>query len=255
VDPTLPFASSSDAGKLEPEYESAFTAWKQKATPQTRSELLRQVDPVIQTGIKSYGGPSRGSPNLRSQARRLALTSFDSYDPAKGSLKTHLLSNLRRLQRTGAQEAQVISLPERVALDKKHLDETENELRYKLGRDPSDMELADYTGLSLKRVGYVRQAKPVASASQIEAASEDASMPASEIPGIDQMAGAWENFVYYDLDPMDQAIFDMTLGRHGRNKMSTTEIARRLGLTPGAISQRAAKIQQKLDERFTQSVL
>jgi DNA-directed RNA polymerase specialized sigma subunit len=140
-------------------------------------------------------------------------------------------------------------------MDKKHLDESENELRYRLGRDPSDMELADYTGLSLKRIGHVRQAKPVAATSQIEAASEDASMPASTIPGVDPMAGAWDNFVYHDLDPTDQAIFDMTMGRHGRQKQTTTEVARRLGITPGAVSQRAARIQQKLDERFSQSVL
>lgn len=255
MDPTLPFASGSSGGKLEPEFEPAYTAWKQKATPQTRSELLRQVDPVIQTGVKTYGGPSKGSPNLRSRARKLALTSFDTYDPARGSLKNHLLSNMRRLQRLGAQEAQVISLPERVAMDKKHLDESEDELRYRLGRDPSDMEIADLTGLSLKRIGYVRQAKPVASTSQIEAASDDNSMPASAIPGVDPMASAWEDFVYYDLNPLDQAVFDMTLGRHSRPQLSTTDIASRLGVTPGAISQRAAKIQQKLDERFTSNVL
>jgi len=255
MDPTLPFASGSSGGKLETEFEPPFTAWKQKATPQTRSELLRAVDPVIRSGIKSYGGPSRGSPNLRSQARQLALQSFDTYDPHRGTLKSHVLSNLRRLQRTGAQEAQIIRIPERVAMERKHLGESEEELRFKLGREPSDGEIADHTGLSMKRIGYIRQARPVGAESQIEDASDDASMPASTIPGVDRTKTAWEGFVYHDLDPTNQAIFDMTLGRHGRKRQPTGEIARKLGITPGAVSQRAAKIQRMLDERFSQSVM
>lgn len=256
MDPTLPFASETSAQQLEKDYEPAFQAWKIKPTQQTRSELLRAVNPIIDKGLRTYGGGSAASPTLRSQAKRIALDSFGTYDPAKGSLQTHLLTNMRRLQRLGAQEAQVISLPERVALNKKWLDETENELRYELGRDPSDMEIADRSGLSLKRIAYIRQAHPVASTSQIEAASEDGSMPASNLPGVaDPRQQAWEEFVYYDLSPTDQAIFDMTLGRHGRQQFSTTDIARKLGISPGAVSQRTAKIQQKLDEQYSQSVL
>lgn len=255
TDPTLPFASGGAQNRLEPEYSSAFTAWQQKPTPQTRSDLLRQLDPVIQTGIKSFGGPSRGSPTLRSNARRLALQSFDTYDPAKGALKTHVLSNLRRLQRLGGQEAQIISLPEQVSMQKRQLDLAENELRYSLGRDPSDLELADHVGLSVKRIGYIRQAQPVAATSQIEDASEDGSMPASTVPGNDAQTAAWENLVYHDLSPQDQALFDMLLGRNGRQRMTASQAAAKLGVTVGAVSQRAAKIQAKLDERFNQSVL
>lgn len=255
MDQTLPFASEVSDKKLESDYEPLYQSWKQNPTPQTRSDLLRAVDPVIQKGIKTYGGTSQGSPTLRSQARKLALQSFNTYDPQRGSLQNHLLSNMRRLQRIGAQEAQVISLPERVAMNRRRLEDEENELRHELGREPSDMELADRTGLSLKRIAYIRQAKPVASTGQIEAASEDHSMPASEIPGVDPRQQAWEDFVYHDLTPTDQAVFDMLLGRHGRKQVSTTEAARRLGLTPGAISQRAAKIQQKLDSELRESVL
>lgn len=255
MDPTLPFASEKSETQLEADYAPHYDAWKMEQTPQTRSNLLRAVDPVISKGLKTYAGPSYGSPTTRSRARRIALQSFSSYDPTKGSLQNHILSNMRRLQRVGAQEAQIIGLPERVAMNKKLLDDTEHELMYELGRAPSDTEIADRSGLSLKRIAYIRQANPVASSSQIEDNSEDASMPASTIPGDAQRANAWEEFIYYDLTPTEQLIYDMTLGRHGRKQASTREIADKLGITPGAVSQRAARIQQKLDEGYTQSVL
>ena len=109
----MPFAAG-DQLQLEPDYADVYQAWKKNPVPETRHAMLKAIDPIIQSGIQAYGGPSSGSPTLYSQARRLALQSFDSYDPAKGGLRSHVLNNLRRLQRLGAQQAQIISLPERV---------------------------------------------------------------------------------------------------------------------------------------------
>ena len=72
---------------------------------------------------------------------------------------------------------------------------------------------------------------------------------ASVIPGDHRAADAWFDFVYGDLSPTDKLVVDMTLGRNGRRRTSTQEIARKLNITPGAVSQRAAKIQAMLDKR------
>lgn len=256
-DTTLPFASSTQTTQLEPEYAEAFGAWQATPTPQTRSQLLKQVDPVISTAIKSYGGASAGSPVLRSHARRMALKSFGTYDPAKGGLKTHLLSQLRRLQRTGAQQAQIISVPEQVALDRRHLNETEQSLRITLGREPSDQQLANHTGLSLKRLSYVRQTSPPVAVGKLlsQMPAESRTLPASSIPGHDPLIEGWEELVYHDLDQTDQVIFDYLTGSHGRGMLNTGDIAKRLGVTPSAVSQRAARIQGQLDERLSVGVL
>lgn len=248
----LPFASGSSGNQLEPEFSDAFQQFKTTPTPQTRGALLKNVNPIIDTAIHSYGGPSRGSPVLRSQARKLALEAFDNYDPVRSSLKNHLLSHLRRLNRIGGQEAQIIGMPEQVSMNLKMLDEAENELRMKLARDPSDSEVADYTGLSLKRIGYIRQARPtVATGSIIPDEDGNADMPASTIPGQEGVQSKiWEQMVYHDLTPRDQMIFDYTLGRNGRPKLKVEQIAIKLGVTSGAVSQRTARIQQMLDQQF-----
>jgi DNA-binding CsgD family transcriptional regulator len=81
--------------------------------------------------------------------------------------------------------------------------------------------------------------------------SEDAANTdiASSLPNYTKHTDAWIDFVYGDLSPTDKLVMDMTLGRNGRRKASTQDIARRLNISPGAVSQRAAKIQAMIDTR------
>ena len=247
-----PFSSGS-VNKLEPEYAQSYQQWKTLPNKTTTGALLRTVNPVIDKAIHSYGGGSKGSPTLRSRARKLALDAMPTYNPAKGSLQTHLLSQLRRLQRVAGQEQQIISVPEQIVLNRRQLAESEREMRDELGRDPSDGEIADRTGLSIKRIGYIRGAHvPVAEGTATDrpgVSSGEQFTPASTIPGRDPGADEWARFVYEDLGNKDQAIMDFTLGMNGAPKLQLTEIARRVGLSPGAVSQRTAKIQLMLNER------
>jgi hypothetical protein len=59
----------------------------------------------------------------------------------------------------------------------------------------------------------------------------------------------WTNFVVGGLHPIDQRIAEHVLGLHGQPILQKKDIARKLGLSPGSISQRAARIQQLLDKR------
>ena len=77
----------------------------------------------------------------------------------------------------------------------------------------------------------------------------DAGGIASAIPGQTTAQDAWLDFVYGDLSPVDKLVMDMTLGRNGRKRTSTQEIARKLNISPGAVSQRAAKIQTLLNKQ------
>lgn len=230
-------------GKLETDFDEPYRAWKTAPGPATTGALLRAVNPVLDTALKSYG--SQTSPNLRSRAKQLAIKAFDTYDPTRGNLKTHLLSQLQRLRRASAEEQQIISVPEAVRLDHYNLIQAENELADRLGRSPSDAEISDYTGLAPKRLQYVRQLRlPISEG----AAERDGNAPSVVGVGYDPDA-AWRSFIYYDLSPTDQLIMDLSLGLHGNQQTDINEIAKRLGVTVGAVSQRRAKIQQLIDAR------
>jgi len=237
-----------DMQLLEPEFKEHFDTWKATPNPQTTGNLLKVVDPVIDSALKTYAGRAT-SPTLRSKAKLLAVDAFQRYDPSRAKLRTHLMSHLQGLRRASAQESQIISIPERVGLDLHRLRMSENELRDKLGRDPSDMELADHTSLSRKRIEYIRKAQP--------GLAEGALAPEGEAdegqgigPGVvGPENNTWVNFIYHDLSPVDQVIMEHTLGLHGKPVLPKQHIAAKLRLSPGAISQRAAKIQEKLDRK------
>lgn len=248
IDQTLPFASSGNSSQVEHDISDSFNAWKADDSSTTRGALLRQVSPIIDTAMKSYGGVA--GPAIRGQAKMMALNAFKSYDPARGTMKTHLLSQLQGLRRVAAQSQQIISIPERVALDRGHLTETTNQLHDALGRDPSDMELAARTGLSLKRISYIRQAKPGTNTGSILDDEGEVFDPASMIPGNTSRTDAWSDMVYYDLSDIDRTIMERTLGMRGASVMTNGELAASLGVTPGAVSQRKARIQQLLDQQY-----
>ena len=74
---------------LEPQYVPAYRAWHTARNPETAGTLLKQLNPVLDKAVTSYGGGSK-SANLRSRARQIALDSLESDDPAKAKLQTHL---------------------------------------------------------------------------------------------------------------------------------------------------------------------
>lgn len=247
-----PFSGTRGITGVSPDFDTLYTDWQKNQTPESNTKILAAVQPVIDTALQSYGGASH-TPTLKSRARLMALKALGTYDPQRGNVRTHLLSQLQSLRRAAAKEQNIINLPEQVGLDFQNLSSAENELRDQFGRDPTDDELSDYTNLSQRRIQKIRNFhQPLAEGTVSRIADEDSTGGdvASMVPGNNRAAESWMNFVYGDLGPTDKLIMDMTLGRNGKRKASTQEIARRLNITPGAVSQRAAKIQTMLDKRF-----
>ena len=239
---------------LEEEFAPHYQAWRQAPGPESGDKLIKAIDPVLTSALRTYVGPQY-SPAMKSKAKVMALRAAETYDPSKAKLRTHLMFQLQGLHRPAAQEFNILHLPEQVGLDRFHLDRAENELRDELGRDPSTPELADHTGLSVRRIGYIRKYKPAfAQGSMQRTTSEGEDIWEPAVVG-GQDPRAWHELVYNDLHPIDQTIMEYTLGLHGKPTLQNQELAKKLNLSPGAISQRKAKIQQKLNMRERFSIL
>lgn len=234
------------------DFGTVHAEWLKNPTPQYNTKVLAAVQPIVDTAVSSYAGQNP-TPAIKTRAKLMALKALKTFDPRLGNVKTHLLSQLQGLRRLSAQEQNIIAIPEQVGLDFQKLTEAENELRDRLSRDPSDDEVADFTGLSTRRIGKIRDFhKPIAEGSTVIDTGDDYADSggiASKIPGQTSEQDAWAEFVYGDLNPTNKLIMDMALGKHGRRRASVQEIARKLNITPGAVSQRAAKIQEMLDRR------
>ncbi len=248
-------AKPPDDLKLEPEYQPHYAAWKATPTPVSAGNLLRAVNPVVEKGLKAYGGVHANA-MTKSRARSLALDAFRTYDPTKSTLKNHVLGHMQGLQRYAARQNRMLSVPEQVVIDRQRIDAAENELRDRHGRDPSTLELSDHAMMSPKRIAYVR--KYNAGFSGSEAASRASEVGAAgDDPAVDQgdPTAARLEFLYHDLDPINQVIAEHAAGLHGRPKLRNAEIARRVNLSPGAVSQRMTRIQEMLDSLDDAGVL
>lgn len=223
--------------------DEAYAVWRQKPEPTTMRSLLHAADTVIGRAITQYAG---GDKAMRARAKRLAIEAFRSYDPKhKTQLKTHLMIRLKPLQREYTKRTSPLAVPERVQLDQLRMRNAEQSLTEMYGREPSDDELAEYMGLSKRRIAHVRSyTKGVLSESQMRNSEGELQLPASEHVTASDI---WVEYVHHDLDPVDKKIMEWKTGYGGHDVLSTNEIAKRLKISPSAVSQRAAKIARKLE--------
>jgi DNA-directed RNA polymerase specialized sigma subunit len=242
--------TSRPQSMLEPDYAEPYAAWQKNPGPQTASGLLKAVEPVIQAGLRTYGGSSADSPLLRSRAKIRALDAIKRYDPARAGLRTHLLTNLQSLNRDRAAEESIIAVPERMRLARTKLQQASDLLSDRIGREPSDMELQQHTGIPISHIEKIRKSGRVVAESQIEtAADEDETFSPAVVDRSSDKT--WLRFVYGDLDPYDKVILERTAGLHGKEIRPKKEIAAMLGISPSAVSQRLERIQRLLDTRET----
>jgi hypothetical protein len=113
---------------LEDEFRPHYESWKADPSPGNSSKVLKALDPVIKSALRTYAGGGQMSPTIRSRAKMIVLDSLPRYDPVKAKLRTHLMVNLQSLRRSTAEENQIVSVPERVRLDQHRLYTANNEL-------------------------------------------------------------------------------------------------------------------------------
>lgn len=244
---------------LEPEFRGTFANWSRDPNPETNDMMLKALNPIIDNAVKTYAG-SNNNTILRSKAKKIVIDSLPNYDPNNTKLKTYVFNQLQGLKRFSLQQNQIINIPEQVQLDYVNLKKTENNLREDLGRDPSDTELADATSLSLKRINYVRKLQMPSSEGTVLQPMANSDSSDFNDPSVVSNVGksdlnAWHSFVYDSLGDIDKIIMEHSFGLNGKSVLANQQIARKLNISPAAVSLRKNKIQQELDKRETLRVI
>ena len=223
-----------------------FSAWKASPKPETLSPLLESLEPTINKALVTYG--YAGDPNMRNTARIHLSKSLERFDPSKSNINTFAFNELKRLQRLGPKQRFAIPIPEIANLEIRDLNNFEAEYFDLNGRKPTDDEISDALGMSKNRLGIIRTKyrkqyvdRPI---------SEDDRLRQSSTSGGFDLDDMWVDAVFYELDPIDKQILNWTTGRAGNDILSKSQIAKNLGMSVAAISQRAARIAAKLEEGF-----
>jgi DNA-directed RNA polymerase specialized sigma subunit len=233
----------------QPDIEAEFKTWKAAPSVEANAHILTSLQPTIDRATRSI--INNPSPIVKSKARLLTLQSLNTYDPNRGRLTSHIYNHMQGLRRYVGQMSAGIHVPERQALDRQSLLRAGTELNETLGRDPTDDELTDYTGLSSRRIGKIRAGASGAIASgSFEQTGEDRTPFDPAVRQNGSPSKAWLTAIYDDLSPLDKKVMEWGIGYNGNAVLANQDIAKRLRRTPGWVSQRKMAIQQMFDQEY-----
>lgn len=208
-------------------------------SPENMAGLVSAFMPTINSEIQQYSGSKA---LLRARAKAYVVEAIRSYDPmGRTNLNTWVVTNLKQLSRYG-KRLRPVRASENSIRNAAELNRVSKELEDQLGRKPTDEELQDSTGWSKKTLEKLRAASVATVSSGALAVRDVEAGP--EDPSVAKMNNTpyARDATYMSLDDRDKDIFDYKLGMHGKKQLSGNEIAKRLGVTPAYVSQRASRI-------------
>jgi RNA polymerase sigma-B factor len=235
---------SAPKNRLEPQYADAYNTWREKNDDSSRENLLHVITPAIDRTVHGIHGSDQNYMKL--QGKILAMKAMDRYDPEQSSLETYLAHQLMPLRRTARQQMNVLGIPDRLLMVSQQLGSTEIELQDELGRMPTTAELADKMHISTKQIERIRQMTYARNTGSFLTPDEEGTVGGNMEVARNLPAEYRHQYVLSALrsDPKSVLIYEIDNGLNGRQKLSVTELADKLGLSPGAVSQRRNRITE-----------
>lgn len=216
----------------------AFQNWQKSPGEETTNAFLESARPIIDRALSAYGAQS---PSLRGQAKLLTIKSLQNFDPKKNvPIKSWVYQQLQPLRRARA-STEPLAVPERVRRQLFDMSNFEKELTEELSRPPTKLEMADRMKVS---PAYLDKIKGYGVRTVGQASFEDESGNVN-MPGVfkSDPRKMWMDYIMISLDPTDRFILAMS-----QNKKSKTYIASKLGISPAAVTQRAARIAKRINQ-------
>ena len=235
---------SAKPNHLESEFADVYGAWQEKDDDHSRERLLSAISPVIERTVRGMSGTDPNYMTIRGKI--LAMNAMKKYDPTQSSMATFLTHQLMPLRRTARQQLNVLSLPDRWLMAAQQLENTEVELQDELGRIPTTQELSDQLRISTKQIEKIRRSAHARNTGSYLTPDEEGTAGSSgeikrSLPDIyrhQYVLSALAN------DPKSALIYEHDQSLNGRNPASTAELASKLKLSPGAVSQRRNRIAE-----------
>lgn len=222
----------------------AYEEYRQRPDSQNLNRVLTALDSTISKGLQRYAG---GEPNLRIRARIEAAKAVKSFKPDKGKaqLTSWVYTHLQRLQRVRGDRSAAVRLPEAIRTRALSLKTMRDELTERLGHEPDLQTLSEQSGFSMPKIKEALGAYREISASGLETEKGD-SLATMEERTVDDDPRL--DYIYYDQDPVGRKVMEWRMGYGGVKKLSGNEVAKRLGVTPAAVSSRLATVEKQLTD-------
>jgi DNA-directed RNA polymerase specialized sigma subunit len=210
--------------------------WKRTQSPADLQLLLNQMSPIIHREVNKWASAVSRS-LLEAEGKRLAVEAFQTYDPNRGvALATHVTTRLQKLSRLAYTTQNVARLSETKTLQFHNYNTSRHDLQERHGREPTVVELADHMGWSPKKLQDFQ--------TQI---NRKEYIESEDHPDMTDAETHLVDFIYYDLTPQQQKIFEYTTGYRGSPKLSNKDIMSRMGITQGQLSYQKNLIVQTVE--------
>lgn len=229
--------------------EDMHANWMKSNNPLEIQAMLDQLAPDIDKAVYAYSGLNAG-PAIKSRAKVLAAKAIKNYSPIAGSsLRSWTYTQLQPISRY-ARDISPSPIPERAyqqisALKKQEADFYENK-----GRAASDSELANLTSMSMKQINKIRGLDKK-TFSESFTAFEGANPTTSQEMTATQNTNFNQDVLdtmYSSMSPQEQVIVEHKLGYNGKKILTNNEIAKKLNVSPGRISQMTGIVSARLQE-------
>ena len=235
--------------------EREFELWKRyKVGDQIAGQMLiKSLAPIINQQVSKFAGVTLPRVAIEMEAKKLMYQAFDTYDPSKAQLNTHVINYLKKLQRFVINYQNVGHIPEPRAMQIGRYNTIFENIESEKGREPTVEELADSMSWPMSEVEKLQIELRKDLSIEHGSSDEDdmgrffeymADPGGSEHFRVRQML----QFVYFDADPIDKKVMEYTFGMGGSPKLKARDIALRLRLSPQKVSRKQRAIAEKLKQ-------
>ena len=241
--PTLPETNSERDIRLLKTWKKAVGFKKDQAL----TELMEAMQGPIMTAVNAYAAAPLPRVTLELMAKQYAVDAFNDFDTSRGyGFSSYVITSVKqKLYRYVGQYQNVARIPEHQIGQIGPLNEATADLTSRFGREPTSAEVADHMGIPIENVTDMRRLmrkdlteEGGGGVDQYEAYEHD--------PDFERASMS-----YYGMSTVERQIFDFSLGAHGQPKLSTNEIASRLRISAGRVSQLKKSVALKIKPFLT----
>lgn len=227
-----------------------FNQWKRTQDPKHFQELYGSMKNLIHDASRkaAYGSNIPESAH-RVWAAQNFLEALKTFSPGKGAaLQTHVHTAVhQKAKRLNYLYQNLGSISEQRATQVGLYQSEYQNMRDKLNREPSAAEIADQLGWSTKMVGYMQ--KELRKDLALGEGTEDTPFFESSVD--EEIL----DYVYYELSPQEQVVYDYIFGKHGRQKfrkpsgkIDFARIGSQMGVTESKARSLSLSIREKLSK-------
>jgi DNA-directed RNA polymerase specialized sigma subunit len=222
--------------------EELVRRWQQNRDKAALDELRRRTKPLVQSQVNKYRANAVPQPVIEAKADQILVESANSFRPGTGaSFRTHLFTNLRRLNRFSTARSNIATIPEARAQKIGVYQRAYDELQTRKRRPPTSQEMADELHWPLSEVLTMqRSLRRDIMSSGLQG---PARMDTEEAKRRQLMQDIW-----FELTPEERVVFEHLTGTHGRRKLDKgKDIARATGFSQAKVSQIRTSIARKME--------